>query len=121
MRRGAIRGAHRGSTRSCNGLSVDLTVARFVASFTQEALDVADQLVSGRQARLTYTVSGDMPTLMVYLIAKGESLGASAGLPEVSVDRAGSGSAMVANTGGDYYLDVSSFGCSWRLTFEEQP
>ena len=76
--------------------------------------------LSGRQERLTYTVSGDMPTLMVYLIAKGESLGASAGLPEVSVDRAGSGSAMVANTGGDYYLDVSSFGCGWQLTVEEQ-
>ena len=76
--------------------------------------------LSGTQARLTYTVSGDMPTLLVYLIARGESLGASAGLPEVSVDRAGSGSAMVANTGGDYYLDVSSFGCTWRLTVEEQ-
>ena len=76
--------------------------------------------LSGTQPRLTYQVTGDMPTFLVYLLAKGNNLGAGAGLPDATADQAGSGSSMPAKTGGDYYLDVSSFGCSWQVTVEEQ-
>ena len=61
-----------------------------------------------------------MPMLAVYVVAKGQSLADQGGFPEVSPDKAGSGSTMLQEDPGSYYLDVSAANCSWSVVVMEK-
>lgn len=70
--------------------------------------------------RLTWTLKGDQSVLTVYLVKAGHSLQEEGGFPEVSPDTPGTGSTMLANPPGRYYLDVTSANGSWAVQVAEQ-
>jgi hypothetical protein len=75
--------------------------------------------LTGADARLRYTVKGEMVIVGIYVMEKGTSLQEQGGFPEVMLSEAGSDETYLQKSAGEYYLDVSAANCSWTVTIEE--
>lgn len=75
--------------------------------------------LTGAQARLTYTVNGDMPFCAIYVMKDGTTLENDGGFPEVTVTDNKGDSTMLVKDAGTYYIDVNAVNCSWTVTIEE--
>ncbi len=75
--------------------------------------------LTGADARLRYTVKGEMVLAAIYVMEKGTSLEESGGFPEVTANVAGSDETYLQKSAGEYYLDVTAANCSWTVTIEE--
>ncbi len=77
-------------------------------------------LVSKKRIRLSYTVSGNNPAFVVYVLPDGKSLDKDGGFPEVDVSKQSIDSTFLVLDPGRYYLDVKAANCDWDVSIEEQ-
>ena len=77
----------------------------------------------GGKTRLTYkfTDTSGFGSIVgaIYVVAEGESLAKSGGIPEVTVSEPGSDSTFLAKDAGRYYLDISAANARWTVTIQE--
>jgi len=75
--------------------------------------------LTGAQARLKYTVTGDQAYVSIYLMKDGTSLDQDGGFPEVTVTQPGSDETQIVKPAGSYYLEVHAANANWTATVEE--
>ena len=74
--------------------------------------------LTGAEARVRYSVKGEMAMLAVYVLEAGTDLMQTGGMPEVMETAAGSGESSIHGKRGEYYLNVSGMG-NWQVWLEE--
>lgn len=75
--------------------------------------------LTGNQARIKYSLSGDMCMLAVYVVDEGSDIMENGGFPEVTQDEAGSGETILHGKRGNFYLNVMGANGDWKVVVEE--
>jgi len=73
------------------------------------------------QKKMLYNITGD-PTYAacsIYIVAEGDSLERSGGIPEIMAATAEGGETVLVQSPGNYYLDINAANCTWEVTIQE--
>lgn len=79
------------------------------------------KLTGADETRLKYSVKGGSSVVCgIYVVPKGTDLKTDGGIPEVMVSDAGKDTTYLSSPEGEYFLEVTSANCSWKVTIEEK-